>query len=299
MKRTAGRRSRRSSPSFQERWSLYKKPIVIVAGLAVICLIGWLAWNGLFTKTADSEAIEPAFVPAELEEAWTAIIRDYEKVSVGIEVWDVSTKTRASVNSLQEFRAASVTKMITAAFVLSEVAAGRVDLSDRLSDQTTLQWNLEQMVRLSSNDAWKRIRDKMDRRREEDFAYEHGLSSFNLVDNTISTDDMARLMRDLASGQILDQRLLDMLESYMTDTYEERFLAAAMPEQAIAYHKAGTLEDDVHEVAIVEYKGRDYAVAIMTNGNGVTAFDVRMALYKELMDVFFAHVDQTKSPVAK
>src|SRR5690606_6372012 len=96
-------------------------------------------------------------------------------------------------------------------------------------------------------------------------------------------------------GELLSPQNLDLLESYMTDTYEERFLVAASPDEAVVYHKAGTLEDDVHEVAIIEYKGRNYAMSVMTSGNGVAAFDIRANLYQELMDVFYREVGELRS----
>lgn len=268
----------------QPGWSIRAVGMVVLAMVAVAGLWWWRPWQG----GNQVEASQPPFEPLVVEQAWQQIAIAYEQMQIGAELWDVTTGTRASIKALDYFEAASISKMITASFVLSEVDAGRWSLDKRLADGVTTQWHLEQMIRQSNNDSWRKIRDALGRDQEQAYARQHGWFSFDLKTNSLSTADVANLYMQLARGELLSAENTDILLSYMTDTYEERFIPRSIPGGAVAYHKTGTLDALIHDAAIIEYQGRRYVLVIMSESFGASSYDIRMNLYDELVKAAFA-----------
>lgn len=260
-----------------------------ILSLILVVVLGWWVWQSLDKN--EVKAMSPAFSPLEVEEAWQQIILQYSGIGVGAEVWDVATGTRASINALEPFRAASTTKMLTASYLMHLVDQGDWQLDKRLADGVTTQWHLEQMVRYSNNDSWRKFHDALGRDKEEAYAHQIGATSFDLQSNYITTNDLARIMRMLANDKLLRPASLDVLLSFMTDTYEERLIPPSAPAGAVVYHKAGTLEGDIHDAAIIEYQGRRYVMVIMSNGP--VNYDTRIAMFAELVQAFFSKLAKT------
>lgn len=259
--------------------------------LVVLIVIGGLWWWKPWQSVDVTEAGEPTIRPLEIEQAWQKISLEYEQMRIGIELWDVESGVRASINALDYFEAASVTKVISAIYAMSVIDAGERKLSDRLADGVTTQWHLEQMIRYSNNDSWRKVRDSFGRDGEQQFAKDRGWLSFDVGSNSISTADMADVYMQLAKGNLLGQENADILLSYMTDTYEERFLPRAAPQEAVVYHKTGTLNALIHDGGIVNYGGRKYVLMIMSESYGASSYDVRMNLYDDLVEAAFSRIE--------
>ncbi len=268
-------------------------------------IIAWLGWQGLKSFTANTSEspqpqqsvvqatptptpLPPAFDSNELQSAWQQVLDQYSQVTTAIVLRDLDTSVTAQIDGARAFRAASTTKMIAASYFLHLVEKGEHSLDEKLGS-TTAEYQLQQLINRSNNDSWARFLTLVGRDNEQDYARKLGLHSFNITNNTIAPADLATLLQLLWQGELMNDEHKQLLLSHMQDTIDERWIPPGLPEGAVAYHKYGALEDDIHDEAIIRYHGRTYALVIMSNGNGVYAYDTRAELFKALVATTFAH----------
>jgi beta-lactamase class A len=241
------------------------------------------------TNLALGRSAAPTIDPLTLEPQLADIAQQNPDIDLGVALTDVASGVSASVQATQPFRAASTTKLVTAIYYLQQVEAGHRQLSELIGPRTARD-QLYQLINRSNNEAWLAFRDTLGRDQEQAFANQLGLSSFHVYSNTINAADLAKLLTKLAKGDLLNQQHTDLLLSLMQDTYEDRFIPGAVPDAIQVFHKTGTLEDDVHDVAIIYINKRPYVLVLMTNGQGIMDYDRRQTLIHQLTALAMAAI---------
>jgi beta-lactamase class A len=189
----------------------------------------------------------------------------------------------------QPMVAASITKLITALYAFKQIESGNVTLQTEIGE-FTLQDHLEQLVRYSNTETWDLLNDYFPLPDQEVFARQSlGLSSYSYPENTITATDAARLTAAAYVGNGISADNAALLRSYMQQTNEESLLptaiskTTAIPSENI-WHKAGTLEWYFHDSAVItDLDGTQYALTIMTDGNGYPDFERRTALFQAIL----------------
>jgi beta-lactamase class A len=181
-------------------------------------------------------------------------------------VKDLESDSKATLNPDVPFMAASTAKLITAARFLSQVGEGKDSLDSKLGSYTA-EYQLEQMINRSNNDSWAVLNAKYSLESQQAYAASIGLTNSHFERTESTANDLAVFLEKLYDRQLFNEELSTQLLSYMQETNEESYIPAALPSVATVYHKYGILGSNVHDAAIIEYKGRRFILVIMSKGS--------------------------------
>lgn len=187
------------------------------------------------------------------------------------------------------YHAASVAKLVTALYVLKQIQDGTLSQHIPLGS-FSLDYQLQQMVNQSNNDAWDALNSTVGLRKQQAFAGSIGLSQFDIYTNTMSAKEAALLLRTIYKGSILEEEERKELLSLMTHTNDERFIPAGVGAGYTVYHKTGFYEGNAHDAAIVEGKKKPFVLVIFSKGEyedyekRITVFHTISKIAREFMD---------------
>jgi beta-lactamase class A len=114
------------------------------------------------------------------------------------------------------------------------------------------------------------------------YANSVGLSSFQSVANTVTSNDMATLLEQLYEGQLLNSINTQLLLSYMKQANYRQYIVPAVPSDDTIYHKVGLYEDNVDDEAIIVNGKKAFAIVIFTNGNGIYNWPARAQMMQQI-----------------
>ena len=212
--------------------------------------------------------------------------------NTGVAVIDLNSGTLVQSGDDYPYVAASTTKLLTAVLYLEDVEQGKVSLSKNIGGKTA-QEQLRLMINRSDNPAWHQINTYLSIASLQAFATEQGLTSYDARKNTMTTKDMAILLAKIHNREILNDQHTELLYSWMQNTSEERFIPAAVPAGVKMYHKAGYLNDRVHDVAIVDNGTAPFVIVIYSKSYNNTAYSYLTG--QKLFNQITAHVLNTFS----
>jgi beta-lactamase class A len=201
--------------------------------------------------------------------------------SVSVIDLDYNRSTQAGLNVI--FRAASTNKVLSVAAYMHEVEAGRATL-DTLVSGVRARSLIERMLRNSDNTAWAAINAYLGEDTLTGYATSIGITSYGAANNTITSNDMALLFQKLYQRKLMNATHTELILSFMQHTNNEDLIPAALPDGATVYHKFGLYEGELHDAAIVSYRGHSFALVIFTNNERTTLgnYTSRMQLIHEL-----------------
>lgn len=273
--------------------------------LIFFIFIGLAFWAGRATKsetppkkitTTKSVAtptieVKPAASKEELLSHIGNIFIDSDNTEVSVSFYDLKTGESFGINDKEAQHAASVTKVLTGAYLLKKVQDKTIGLSDDLG-AFTVEFNLKQMVNQSNTEAWEIIDDYLGLDPQQEFGQSLGLRAFNMQLNEMSPSDAVTLFRKLYRGELLNDRYTQKLLSYMQNTETENLITAAIPKEVNVYHKTGLLEGEVHDVAIVEHPKHPFIMAIFTVNKIMPDYDVRAKLIQKAAAEAYAYFNK-------
>jgi beta-lactamase class A len=203
---------------------------------------------------------------------------------------DLQTGATASVDAARAGAAASLFKVPILLEVLAEEDAGQLGpdreleirpedwtdgsgvLQARVGDRLSVQELCRLMIEASDNIAALVLLDVTGVDRVNSLMARLGLTSTRLVDHrageagdhTTSAADMARLFQQLATGEVISQRVseqaLKLLELKQTETW----LGDELPFWVKVAHKWGDLPDARNDAGIVYTPRGSYVIAVLT-----------------------------------
>lgn len=200
-------------------------------------------------------------------------IADNTNVEVAVSVVDLDNDKQYNAGETEVvFKAASTTKLIAALAYLHEVELGNATLTQRLNG-TNAEQLIKQALEVSDNNAWASLNEYLGDK-QQTYAQSIGLTSFTGGDyNTITAADEATLLSLLYRGKLVSDEHRSTLYGYMANADGESFIKAALPTTATVYHKYGTLWGNLHDTAIINYSGHNYALVIFTKSSDNTLDD--------------------------
>lgn len=221
------------------------------------------------------------------------IIRGYPGVQVAVSVVDLdSGEIYDAGDTKRVFVAASITKILTAVGILSEVDNGQLSLSKTV-DGSSIAYLLQTMIRDSNNQSWHSLRDYIGDLQLHSLAISTGLRGFTGGNiNTLTAGDEAKLLSELALGRLISPESRDLLYSYMQNTSNDQLIPAALPSGATVYHKYGLLDGNLHDTAIINYKDHRFVLVILSNSPSGLNYDTRVQMIHKITETVVKDITQ-------
>lgn len=241
--------------------------------------------------TTPNVEIKPALTKEELLSRIGNIFIDSDNTEVAVSFYDLKTKESFGINDKEAQHAASVTKVLTGAYLLKKVQDGDLKLTDKMGTYN-IEFNLGQMINRSNTVSWEMIDDYVGIELQQEFGESFGLRAFNMRENEMSPADAVTLFRKLYKGELLNERYTKKLLSYMQDTETENLITPAIPEGVALYHKTGLFEGEVHDVAIMEHPKHPFIMAIFTVNKIRPDYDSRAKLIQKAAAEAYAYFDK-------
>lgn len=257
---------------------------------------------------ADSEEAEQGADAAEessdskecrkLERALSSLVEDYgDKVAVA--VMSVDGNERVDLNGDERFVSASMIKLLILAEFIDEVDSGAISLDDThtskasdivggtgviQTDAIGTSYTYGDLARLmiasSDNVATNVLIDVMGFDAINTKAKELGLEKTKLnrkmmqldsgVENYISANDAANILRKIARGELGSKKLCDKAKHYLLQQTDKAGLAQGLPSEVDFAHKTGSLDSKRHDGGIV-YADSPYVIVVLGDIGAVRA----------------------------
>jgi beta-lactamase class A len=246
-----------------------------VFGLCAVLLIVMGAYKLEAPRIAkakeESAAIKAELAKPKLSEtqaiAMTAkingVLAANPNMDIGVSIQDLNSGKQYDLGEDAAFVAASTAKVLTANLFLSRVESGQYNLNQTVGGQTASA-QLQAMIVDSDNDAWHALNDLMGHPALLSYAQKIGLKNYDPDKNTLTVSDITTLLAKLYKKQLLNKTNTDLLLGYMKQANEDSYIVADVPNGVTVYHKAGWLDDRVHDAAIIDNGKHPYVLTIFT-----------------------------------
>ena len=216
-----------------------------------------------------------------VDKAVGEILEKYSGIKYSIVTFNLENGENKTYGTTELFTAASTTKVITAVCYLQRVELGKASL-DTIVNGRAVNWQLEQMINQSDNAAWYALNESLEYDQLSTCAQDLGLYSYDAIENTIQVSDIALLLVQLAKGQILTPDHRELLLLYMQNTNREDLIPSALSEGSIVYHKYGFLNNNLHDIAIINSGSQNSVLAIFTEGESHEQYQNQINLIREI-----------------
>jgi beta-lactamase class A len=259
--------------------------------LVIISLFAMKGWDSYFalepssadnasnnTPAEQTEATKYTVDSAALDEIQTVINKYSNTLDISVSVTDLQTGKAYHYGDTAGFTAASVGKLVTAATFLHEVDNDAASLSQSVGG-TTAQEELRLMLVESDNTAWHNMEMAVTLSAQQAYAESIGLASYDAESNTVSSDDIAKLLTKLAQGTLFADQYTQIMLGYMQQANYRGYIVAAVPDDVTVYHKVGLLEDRVHDAAIIKKDDRSYVLVVFSKTAGAYDFSKASPLF--------------------
>lgn len=276
---------------------MVKKVLIIFAvSFALAFLVNYL----LFTKSSETTVLNNASnTPKEISGSTiksTAAVKNKEEllkrlknlvfetnsdIDFAITVYDLKTDLVFGFNDEEAQHAASITKVLTGAYLLLQVEEGKIKLNEPMGVYN-VEFNLKQMVNQSNTIAWEMIDDRLGIKTQNEFANSLGLKTVNFRENLMSPRDAAKLFAKLYKEEILSEPYQRKLFSYMQNTETENLIPPAIPKGIPLYHKTGLYEGEVHDVAIIDHPTKPFILVLFSSNKLYPDYEGRAQLIQKI-----------------
>ncbi|NUT71105.1 serine hydrolase [Pseudarthrobacter sp. C4D7] len=230
-----------------------------------------------------------AAAPASLRDNVDKILQESDEYRIGLALADVSGGAELTFGDESTFTAASTAKILTAAAYYHLVELGQASLDDPMGDYDAA-FQLKAMVNDSNNDSWLLLMDAVGYPQLTAYAASLGVT-YDPEQNLLTAADMALILKKLYAGELLDKDHTDQLLGYMQDTNNEDLIPAGSRSGVDVHHKYGEISGELHDAALLSYRGSTFALVIYTeNPAGVPddgQADVIRDLTKAVEDALF------------
>lgn len=238
-------------PRPRHRWP---RALLVVAFAVAGGVVAYHQWFSPTVVTHKAQAAQPRTSKpvdtTQLDTQINQLIAAHVGVDVSVSIIDPQTGARKHYGETAGFQAASTGKLLTAACFLHQVEQGQQSLQQTIDGQTA-QDLLQAMIVNSDDDAWVDLNGILGHNQLASYADSLGITDYNVSGNVLTSDDIALILQKLLSGTLLNSAHTTLLRTYMQQANYRSFIVAAAPAGYTVYHKAGEVEDEVHDAAII------------------------------------------------
>jgi beta-lactamase class A len=245
--------------------------IVKLSSLLILVTIALVLLHFVAIKKVHAEKIpapKPAQTPtsqqlASMAGSINSIVNSDPDIDVGVSIINLNDNQSQQYGVTDPFEAASTAKLITAADYLHHVEAGSASLGDSVNGATA-QYELQQMIEVSDDNAWLAFNDLLGHPDLQNYASSIGLTNYDPDLNTLPASDIATLLQKLYEGKLLNSSDTRLLLSYMAAANYSDYIGGVVPGNVKFYHKAGVLDDRIHDAAIIDNGKNPIVLVIFT-----------------------------------
>ncbi|UTT70449.1 class A beta-lactamase-related serine hydrolase [Arthrobacter sp. DNA4] len=251
--------------------------LVILALAVVLVIVGTITLAVVRSEPPTGAAVptEPAVpaapvaaAPPSLQDSVDSILSEADEYRIGLALADVSGGAERTFGDESTFTAASTAKILTAAAYYHLVENGQASLDEPMGDYDAA-FQLKAMVNNSNNDSWLLLMDAVGHPQLTAYAASIGVA-YDPDQNLLTAADMALILKKLYAGELLDKDNTEQLLSYMQDTNNEDLIPAGSRSGVDVHHKYGEVSGELHDAALLSYRGSTFALVIFTeNPEGV------------------------------
>ncbi|GAB2623801.1 serine hydrolase [Kocuria arenosa] len=240
-------------------------------GAALALLLGACGGDELVTTAAPTIEAAAADLTADLEDLAAGVPGE-----LGVVLLDPEGREVVARNADRPFTSASLYKLFLAHAVLDEADRGALALSDVVPELgLSVEQALDVMISWSDNASGAALGRWLGWEEVEAFAHEQGFAattfdpatgSQDVVAMTTTPADVAALLERLRRGELLSGSSTALLLGFLEEQHLDYALSSGFSPDVGFAHKTGLLVDVSHDAGIVELGGRDYVVAVLTDG---------------------------------
>lgn len=226
----------------------------------------------------------------QLQPKLNEVLAAYPNLEISISAVDIKSGALVHSGAVEAFDAASTGKLLSAILYLHLVESGQAGLEDNIAGRTAAV-QLQLLIEKSDNAAWQALNGRLGHPALKDYSNRIGLTSYNPVNNTIITNDIAKLLEKLHKGELLNAANSKLLFDFMSRADQNEYIAPALPPGTKVLHKAGWLKDRFHDAAIIDNGKRPYVLVIFSKSRGQYNPEQGKQLFRSLTEatvpVFF------------
>jgi beta-lactamase class A len=235
------------------------------------------------TKTVAAPTIDLTTLNAQI----SSVIQQNSNIDFSVSTIDLTNNQTMHYGDSSAFTAASVTKLITAADFLNEVQNGQQTLTETINGSSA-EYELQQMIVVSDDNAWDALNTQLGYTQLQNYADSLGLTSFQAIPNTITSDNIASLLKQLYNGKLLSASNTSLLLGWLKQANYRTYVVPAVPASDTIYHKIGLYEDFVNDATIITNGKQTVVLVIFTNGNGAYNWPARALMMQQIAKAVIA-----------
>lgn len=264
-----------SRPRRRRLWSTVLASLLILGfiGSAYLAIMRRAHANELpaAAKTTTTKQLPTASAAelAAMGQQINTVIAAHPDMQISVAITDLRTDQSYHYGVADGYIAASTAKLITATLFLHDVETGTYSLDTPING-TTANDALQQLIVNSDNDAWQAFNNLLGHPALETWAGQIGLTNYNADANILTADDINVLMAKLYQHKLLDSDHTQLLLGFMKNANETEYIESSVPAGVKVYHKAGYLDDRVHDAAIIDDGKNPYVLVIFSKANSGT-----------------------------
>lgn len=206
---------------------------------------------------------------------------------IGVVVQDLESGERCELNSNEEFRSASLYKLVVLAAAYQQIEDGTFALDEgifieprhaiddppELRNLETIIRNAGESVRLmiqaSANSDSLALRDRLGVDTVDATPALIGMQSTRLgTEFVTSPDDIATYFQQLYQDQLVSPQASEAMRQLLLGQALNDLIPAALPADIPVAHKTGLLPDNLHDAGIVYAPGGNYTLTILVEHSG-------------------------------
>lgn len=197
---------------------------------------------------------------------------------LGFVLINEQTGEAVTTNGSRIFTSASLYKLFLTYAILEKVDAGVLSLQDQMADGATIDDYLTSTITVSANEPAKELAYLIGWDNIETFIHEQGFvsTSFNPYlesdgvyyngDLETTPAEVACLLERLLDGELLSESSTAYFLGLLGDQQLVYALNTGLNDDVTFAHKTGLLDDVSHDAGILSMDGRNYIVAVLTDG---------------------------------
>ena len=277
--------------------------LLLIAVIVITSSVGFLAWRffqGRSTQPPQqsSTKLSSKQQRAQQQEVLVETIKELFSsqspgTSLSVAIYDLKNNDYFGYNDTDPQHAASVSKLLTAVYVLDQVEKGKVSLTDSMGAYN-IEFQLEKMINISNPESWEFIDERFKPKDQNKFANSIGLTAtdIRIGKNLMSPKDAAVLLKKLAKEELLSEQSRFRLFSYMQKTESEDYFSPAFKLEGVTfYHKTGKYLGEGHDAAIVEHESNPFVLVVFSNNNTNTDLTDRGSVMTKTASVVYEYFD--------
>jgi beta-lactamase class A len=213
--------------------------------------------------------------------------------SFSIAIYDLNNSEYFGLNDEESQHAASVSKLLTAAYIYDQAEKGKADLS-KIVGAYNIETQIQYLINQSSSDSWEYLDKEFKPAQQNAFAKSIGLEATDvrIGKNKMSPKDVATLLKKIAAEELLNEINRNKLFGYMQKTESEDLFSPAFKAEDVSfYHKTGKYLGEGHDAAIVNHPENPFVLVVFTNNNTNTNLINRGAAMSKIATAVYEYFD--------